>query len=80
MWWMSLRSWTSIMLKILIIQIKILESLMFRETMTSSMSSRIESVTEASISKERFIVMILVSVIQKMLKKEMLNDVKCCYE
>ena len=68
------------MLKILIIQIKILESVMFRQTMTSSMSSRIESVTEASISKERFIVMILVSVIQKMLKKEMLNDVKCCYE
>ncbi len=53
MWWMSLKSWTSITLEISIIQVRIHESLTCKKAVTLNMSQRIKSLAEASTSKRR---------------------------
>ncbi len=73
MWWMSLKSWTSIMLEISIVQVRIHELLTCKKAVTLNISQRIKSLTEASTSKEESIVTILACVTWKMLGKKMLN-------
>ncbi len=78
MWWMSLKSWTSITLEISIVQVRIHESLTCKKAATLNMSQRIKSLAEALISKRKSIVTILAYVTWKDVGKRDVKSLKWC--